>query len=294
MMTYRNGQFLHPGSHPSVGVRMSTLRCLHVLGLIRTTVWYAVVFCLSSSGCAGRVSEKQQAQARIRYDMGIAAFQKGEMRSALGELLQAVQQDDYLWQAHNALGLVFHAMGHNDDALKHYRRAVQLKPTFSEAYNNMGTLLTDMKRYDEAIKAFQTALGDILYATPSLAEGNMGWAYYKKGDVTLAWRHLSNAIAVNPKFCRGYTWLAQIGVEIGKPDEVLKNGKRFDKYCVQDAANASMVPSEAVDQMNYYLGRGYLLKGDRKGARERFSRCANHDMDAGGYGAECALALQDL
>ena len=35
--------------------------------------------------------------------------------------------------------------------------------------------------YDEAIDAFEVALGDILYKTPSLAEGNMGWAYYRMG-----------------------------------------------------------------------------------------------------------------
>ena len=36
--------------------------------------------------------------------------------------------------------------------------------------------------YDEAIKLYEQALNDMLYATPYIAQGNLGWALYKKGD----------------------------------------------------------------------------------------------------------------
>ena len=79
------------------------------------------------------------------------------------------------------LGMVYHALEHLDESIGHYEQAVELKPSFSEAHNNMGTVLIDLGRYDDAIDSFKVALGDILYRTPALAEGNMGWAYYKKG-----------------------------------------------------------------------------------------------------------------
>src|SRR5690606_15868580 len=121
----------------------------------------------------------------------------------------------------------YHAMDRHELALEHYREAVRLKPKYSEAQNNFGTLLLSIGRYDEAIAAFEVALSDILYPTPSLAEGNMGWAYYKSGNTDQAVRHLRNAVAADTKFCRGYLWLAQIGVETGDAAEAVASARRF-------------------------------------------------------------------
>src|SRR5206468_11932526 len=111
-------------------------------------------------------------------------------------------------------------------------RAVALRPNFSEAHNNFGVLLLDMGRYDEAIAHFKIALGDILYATPSLAEGNLGWTYFRKGDAEEGLRHLRNAVALNPKFCRGYGWLAQIELTRNRAEQVVAYCKRYQKHCV--------------------------------------------------------------
>ena len=245
------------------------------------------------AACAGTVSEVDANSARIHHDIGVANLQNGDLREALRELLVAVDLDPQMPQTHNALGLVFHAMGRSKEAIQHYERAIALKPSFSEAHNNFGVLLVDLGRYDEAIPHFKKALEDILYATPALAEGNLGWAYYKNGKVDEGRLHLRYAVAESPKFCRGYLWLARIGVDTGDAGEAVVNAKRFDHYCMSDADIKRTLAPEYVREMHYYLGMGYLKQGEREAARQSFASCATSDS-GGEFGPKCTQSLHSL
>jgi len=260
----------------------------HVWGLVFASL---VLVAVAASGCAGTVTEANTANARIHHDIGVSNLGRGELREALRELLIAADLDPDLPQTHNALGIVFHALDKSKEALAHYERAIELRPDFSEAHNNLGVLLIDLGRYSDAIVHFKKALGDILYATPALAEGNMGWAYYKNGDVEAGRMHLRNAVAQSPKFCRGYLWLARIGVDTGDAAEAIANARRFDKYCLADAGVSSTLAPEYAREMHYYLGIGYLKQGDREAARKSFSSCAVSD-GGGEFGAKCTQSLR--
>jgi len=248
---------------------------------------------LALPSCAHTASEEERNNARIHHDIAINALNNNDLRGALGELLAAVEQDPELPQAHNALGLVFHAMGRLDDSLEHYHKAIALKPTFSDAYNNMGVLLIDLGRYDDAIAAFKVATGDILYPTPSLPEGNMGWAYFKKGDNEAAQRHLRNAVATNPKFCRGYEWLARIALEQDRAAEVVVNCRRFEKYCGADPLIVKTLAPDYLRQMQYYLAMALLKQGESDAARATLSACASDDA-ANEFGGKCLASLRAL
>jgi type IV pilus assembly protein PilF len=252
-----------------------------------------LVSALAFLACAHTVTESDQASARIHHDIALTNMNRGELREALRELLTAVELDPEMPQVHNALGLVYHGMGHLEDAIEHYQKAVELKPTYSEAHNNLGVALMSAERYDEAIAAFRVALGDILYGTPSLAEGNMGWAYYLKKEADLGKKHLRNAVATNPKFCRGYEWLAKIGLDEGNPEQVVANCKRFEKYCLDDVAIGRTIPPDYLRQMQYYLGMGYMKLGDHDAAKRALVQCAVVDAD-GEYGGKCAQTLRSL
>ena len=260
---------------------------------MRRALAVALLAALPAVGCAGPVSEADAGGARIHHDIGVNAFERGDLRGALRELLVAADLDPNLPQTENALGLVFHAMGRSKDALAHYEKALALKPGYSEAHNNFGILLVDLGRYDEAIEHFNTALADILYATPWLAEGNLGWALYKKGDVEAGKLRLRNAVAQNPKFCRGYEWLARIGIETGDAAEAVASWKRFEKHCLGDAAIARTLAPEYVREMRWYLGMAYLKQGDREAARSAFAACAAAE-DGSDFGTRCAQSLRGL
>jgi len=251
-----------------------------------------VAACVAAS-CASSTSVKDRASARIHYDIGVASLGQGDRRGALRELTLAASLNPELAEAHNALGLTYHALDHRQEALGHYEKAVELKPGFSEAHNNLGVLLLDMNRYPEAIKHFSRALEDILYPTPSLAEGNLGWAYYKGGDVAKGLRHLRNAVASNPKFCRGYGWLAEIEIERGDAEQLVAYCRRFEKHCLQDPALAKRIPRSFVAQMKFNLGTGYQKLGELDAARKAFSSCAGNDQPSD-LQAKCSKSLGSL
>lgn len=255
----------------------------------------AIVALLCPLACATTITRKDRESARISYDLGITAFDRGDSREALRGLLSAVRLDPTLADAHNALGLLYHGMGHETDALVHYEEAVRLRPKFSECYNNMGILLLDMGRYDEAITSFKVALEDILYSTPTLAEGNMGWAYYRKGEVALAKERIGSAVAADPKFCRGYEWLMRIALDADDGAEAVAQGKRFYRHCVDNTALAQALSPDYRREMAYYLAMGHLKIGQVAQAIALLRPCAaQEDAAPGSPAARCATALRPL
>lgn len=248
---------------------------------------------LAVSSCAPTIDAKDRANARIHYDMAVASLARADQRGALRELLIAADLNPTMPQVRNALGLVYHALGKLDEALSQYEEAIRLKPTFSEAYNNMGTLLIDLGRYEDAVAAFKVALADILYPTPSLAEGNMGWAYYRQGNVTLAERHLRNAVAASPTFCRGYEWLARIALDQGDGKSAVASIGRFDKHCRNNPKIAADIPPRYLVAMQYYLGLAHLKQGDLRSARGVFESCAA-ETTADDFAGQCQASLERL
>jgi type IV pilus assembly protein PilF len=260
------------------------------MGWNQSKAWILVTT-VAATGCAHMVDPKDQSTARIHYDIAVKTFSDGDSRAALRELLGTVDLDPYFPEAHNLLGLVYDTLKQSDEALDHYNRAIELNPKFSEAYNNRGILLTELGRYDDAIASFEKALSDILYATPFLAEGNMGWAYYQRGDTAQAIKLLRNAVATSPRFCRGYMWLARIGLDTHDAGMAIDSSNRFDKFCVQDAETLRQIAPEYRQQMQYYEGLGYLQLGQQERAQEFFTRCANAEP-ATAVTAKCAESLQ--
>ena len=255
--------------------------------LTTTLIW------LTACATTNQITDKNRFLAQTHYDIAITSFKTGDLRESLRELLKTVQLNPELAEAHNALGMVYHALEHLEESLTHYEKAVKFKPSFSEAFNNMGTLFIDLGRYDDAVESFQVALGDILYRTPALAEGNMGWAYYKKGDVELGLKHLRNAVATHPKFCRGYEWLARISLDQDKAEEVDKIYSRFDRHCAQDTEVSAFLPKDHIHQMQYYFALSLIKTGRVEQARDMLARCALKDAEKG-YGAQCQASLQEL
>jgi type IV pilus assembly protein PilF len=253
--------------------------------------------CAVCADCAQVVTSKSRASARISYDMGINAFNRGDSREALRALLVSSREDPYLPDAHQALGLVYHGMGKLEAARAEYAEALRLRPKFSEASNNLGILLIDMGQYDAAIAAFKVALSDILYATPTLAEGNMGWAYYQKGDVSAAVEHIGNAVASDPQFCRGYEWLMRIALAEDRADDAVANGRRFYKHCVQNGKVAATLQPEYRAEIDYYLALGHLKQGNRPAAQALLVSCATPAGEAAlpnSFAARCAESLRTL
>ena len=169
----------------------------------------AAVLTLAAAGVLGSCvhipTDKERQGAEAHYDLGINAQASGDVRGALKEFEESLKLDPDFADAHNAIALLLHlSFDRKDEAEKHYRQALAIRPNFSEAKVNLGNLYLDQGRLDEAITLYEQALNDMLYATPYIAETNLGWAYFKKGNSAQALEHLKAAVTTNPQFCLGY------------------------------------------------------------------------------------------
>ncbi|NMO16840.1 social motility TPR repeat lipoprotein Tgl [Pyxidicoccus fallax] len=217
---------------------------------------------LVSAGCAHTPTERERRSAEIHYDLALQAQQAGNLQDALRELNVSLENDPDYPEAHNALGILLHlSFRRPEEAIGHYERALKVRPNFSEARTNLANVHLDQGRYEEAIKLYEQVLNDMLYPTPYIAQGNMGWAYYKKGDTERALESIKAAVTTNPSFCLGYKNLGIIYDETGRTDEACRQFTRYRENCT-DVADA-------------YLREGVCQakRGQVDAAKEAFTQC---------------------
>lgn len=234
-----------------------------------------------TAACAHVPTDKERSMAKSQYDIAVENFRQARNRDALRALLSAVELNPEEAKIRNLLGIVYHTLGRLKKGAEHYQVAVKLDPGFSEAHNNYGTLLIDLGRYDQAIDHFRVALNDILYPTPSFTEGNMGWAYYLKGESDQAKALLRNAVSRSPSFCRGYEWLVRIGLDTKSYKEVDRYYRNFQKFCIGNDQTRETLPLTWIDEMHYLKGRSLLERGDVDAARVILAQCELQELPDG-------------
>jgi Tfp pilus assembly protein PilF len=239
----------------------------------------------AAAACAHGPGIEEVRAARSHFDLGNAHLHEGNPRAALEEYLQARELDPTLPDVHNVLGLVYHnTYGRHDDAIASYKKALELNPGFSEAWNNLGTVYLSLERWDEAVTCFEKALDDILYKTPWIAEVNLGWALFKKGDAARGLAHLEKSVFLEPRLCQGHRNLGLVALEL---EDMARAVEAFTRY-------AELCPTEP--EAFYRLGMAQMRQGRSQEARDAFTRCrdATQGQPNHPFGAECRDTLKLL
>ncbi|HYX91163.1 MAG TPA: social motility TPR repeat lipoprotein Tgl [Myxococcaceae bacterium] len=217
---------------------------------------------LVALACAHVPTEKDLRASEIHYDLGIQAQNGGNLQEAYAEYEEALKLDPANARAHDAIALLLHlAFQKPRAAIPHFEEALRLDPQFSEARVNLGNVYLDLKQYDQAIAQYERALNDMRYPTPYIAQCNLGWAEYKRGNTEKAINQIKASVTVNPKFCLGYRNLGTIYDDTGRQEEACSQLARYRENC-PDFPDA------------YYREAVCLAKlGRRADAEKRFSEC---------------------
>jgi len=154
------------------------------------------------AGCA--TSEQAKQKATTHFLLGSQYLQQGDSTSALREFLEAEKFNPRDASVQFGLGSALNAKGRFQEGLLRYRKVLEIDPKFTEAHNAMGSTYLELGQWDNAIKEFEITLKDILYMTPFYVENNLGWAYYKKGDIPRAIEHYRKALSMKPDFGLAY------------------------------------------------------------------------------------------
>jgi type IV pilus assembly protein PilF len=251
-------------------------------GLSLGALTLALALALTLAAGCRTIPEKDRQSSDIHYDLGIQAQQAGQMQDALAEYTESLRLNPKNPQAHHAMGLLMHhAFGRPDQAEEHFRRALELEPQFTEAKVNLGNLHLDRQRYDQAAKLYEQALADMRYRTPEFAQGNLGWAEYKRGNVEKGINHIKAAVTLNPEFCLGYRNLGSIYDEQGKTEEACVQFRRYREKCPN------------VADAHYRSGVCLAKLGQTQEAVQRFADCESL-APAGDLKDDCARLGRQL
>ncbi len=234
--------------------------------MMRAILLLIVTVALSLAGCGPSRSEikKRQEDAKYHYNLAYGHFMApsgNQTEAALREVFTSLELDEANADAHQLLGLIL--MGRNVylEAATHFQRAIELRPNFYEAQNNLGATYLAMERWDDAIAVYDPLVSNMLYAWPAHGHNNLGWAWYKKGNLELARRHFMTAIELKPEFCLAYNNLGIVYIDEGLYDKALRYLERGIKRCAQYA------------EPYFHLGRIAEAQRDLATAVKHYENC---------------------
>ncbi len=219
-------------------------------------LFFAAASLLFFSACGP--DQKAIQRAGVHHGLGYNYLQEGDPTSALREFLEAERLNPQDPQIQYALGLCLNAKGRYPQALEHYERALALDPKYTEVHNAKGATYLEMGKWDDALQEFNLVLKDILYLTPFYVLNNLGWAYYKKGDLPLAIENYQRALRMKPDF-----GLARYNLGLA-----LRDNKQTEQALVEFRHAAALAPTFL--DAHFQLGRLYFELGKNREAKASF------------------------
>jgi len=195
---------------------------------------FKLLVCAILAGCApngsARDGSRVDRRSESEYDLARDAWLRGgDARQGLGHALNAVAIDDDNAEAHHLVALLYLDLCERSaldcrlaEAEQQARRAVEIRPDFAEAKNTLAVVLIHQKRPAEAEAILLPLTRDILYGTPEIAWGNLGWAYLEDGKLEAAAEALERSVAAQPRFCVGFYRLGLVHERKHQPEAALE------------------------------------------------------------------------
>ncbi len=235
------------------------------IGLVLALVW--MTSCATSSRQRNKVSPCVRSENY--YNLAVEAFYHKEPIAAKKYLKKAEDLCPTNEHVYNMWGLIELGEGKYDAALAHFKKAVELDENYTDAIHNIAAVYIAQEDSKTALKYLKRAAKDTLYNYPYLVERNMGWCYYKLGDLERAKKHLKKAVFIEEYFCRAWYDLGMIAKQEGNLDlaeQYFKNAVRPNKR----------IPSKSCDKFllaHYELAFLEEKLGKHAEAKKHFKTC---------------------
>ncbi|MSP90255.1 MAG: tetratricopeptide repeat protein [Myxococcales bacterium] len=234
-------------------------------GIARGRVWarLLLVACLGTTCSAAEIERTQREEkADFHHKLANGYFHNANVDLAIRELVTALGYSDSHPDSRYLYGFILFGRKRYEEASEHFRRALVARPLFFAARNHLGVTYLELERWYDAIVTLEPLLKEPTYTTQYLVYNNLGWAYFKQGDLRQADKHLRMAVFLNPKFCNAWRNLGLLAL-----------AQRDTRGAVEHFTEAvGRCPTYA----ELHLQRGEALDADRRqsDADAAFRRCA--------------------
>jgi predicted O-linked N-acetylglucosamine transferase (SPINDLY family) len=163
-------------------------------------------------------------QVNALHLLGVAAYQRGDLESAIDHIRRAISLQGTVGAFHNNLGLAFQERGQADEAVACYRRALELNPDSAGAYVNLGNVFKEQDKPNEAVAAY----GQALQLQPDAAEAhnNLGVVFRSLRRMDEALAAYRRALALRPDAAEIHNNLGIAFQDQGEPEAALAAYRR--------------------------------------------------------------------
>jgi len=94
----------------------------------------------------------------LYHNLGSAYYLMSELEKSKSNLLKSLEYDQYSWETHAVLGIIFFLDGEIDQSIKAYTNAINLHRTNPKLFNMFGRALYASGDFSTALKAFDKGL----------------------------------------------------------------------------------------------------------------------------------------
>lgn len=211
-----------------------------------------------SSRPAGDLQKMSESETSLAADLW---QRQGQTREALDHALQAIEYDPKNPDARHLTALLYLDFCRTsqigecrlDEAEKHARQALVHRDDFLEAQNTLAVILIHEKKYGEAITLLEPITQNMLYGTPEIAWGNLGWAYLQQKNYKKAIPALRRAVAAQPLFCVGSY---RLGVAYARSGAMESAVEALDRAVSTDAPGCGQLQDAYFERARVHLALG--------------------------------------
>lgn len=144
--------------------------------------------------------------------LGDRHMKKQEFFSAEYEYDNAIKVNPQSVRGHYGKGKALLEQGEEEAAYKVFESLSEIKELYGKEYkhtfNSLGIDLRKGNKLDEAIRNYERAL--YLDKDDEILHYNIAHAYYKKGNIAEAQKHLKKALMIRPDFVEGKKFLEKL------------------------------------------------------------------------------------
>jgi tetratricopeptide (TPR) repeat protein len=230
--------------------------------------------------------------------LGKAYYGTRELELAYNNLRKAevlARYDTDRMKVYNDIGEVLYKMGQSDKALSYFKQSLRIAKSFKDQKINVdypvSSILTNIAIYfddkgelDKALDYYKEYDGDLKKDEKNLEKDeklksniyfSIGYKYYNDDNYQKAIEYFRKSIEIDEKY-KKYLDLAASKVHLGNSYRMIKDYENAEKYLLEGAEDAKKAGNKFWEAYSYWmLGKLYKDKGDKKAAKEYFTRAYN-------------------
>ena len=170
------------------------------------------------------MNEKKNRTTEEAFILAVQNQQKDNLKVAENLYKEILDIDPNHVDAHNNLGLVFHAFGEFHKAKSCYEKTIKLQPNYANAHNNLANVYKELGERDKAKRCYQKALE----INPNYVDAhfNLGLLLEELGEQEQSVGCYQKVIQIQPNHANAHN---NLGIILGKLGEYKKAISAYEK-----------------------------------------------------------------